>query len=1126
MALIATPHVVSSHGPASLAGRLAAGEARAVVSFAGQGVDVLDELAALVAQRPDLAAGVALGSSVLSRVAASDLARSSGAYRHGVDVRAWVMDPDGAPEAAYLRGAALSYPLSLLAQALLWRSLWDDALADAVAAGSILGIAGHSQGLLAAQLVAEDPSIPDAVLERHLERAAIQGLHMSAAATGRSPMAAIEGVTLGRLEPLLAEVNAALATASSPLAASPSPPALTIALVNTPTRVVVAGAPAALDRLHARLSDVAEREAGERRDGRRGGAPLRFTWSPLGVDVPFHSPALAAPLARFAAWAGDDLGTPSWAPLLGVVGEPIRSQFVEPVRWDAVAASISELDPDWVLDLGPGTAVARMTAENLRGTGIRTLALASPEGRRVLTSPGAAPADRDVTYAALAPRAVELPGGRVHLDTAYTRATGRPPVILAGMTPTTVDAPIVAAAANAGYMTELAGGGQPDRRTFELRVEELSELLEPGREVVFNTLLLDRHLWDLHIAGDALLFGARRAGAPFAGLTVSAGIPDVEEAIALLDRLAAEGMRVNAFKPGTAEQVRQLLAIADAAPHHTIAAHLEGGRAGGHHSWDDLEELLLETYHELRRRPNVLVCAGGGIGTPERAAELLHGTWALRHGAPAMPVDAVLVGTAAMACLEAAASPQVKRALVDAAGAEGWVPRRGVEGGVTSARSNLNADIHLLDNSASRAGHLLESVAGDEAAVLARRDEIVAALAKTAKPYIGDVEAMSYLDLLSRFTERCATGRFGRYDDGAWGHPSWRARAIALFERFAARLSEAESGPLALAISLDDPAAALRAFATGFPAAATTLLHPADAQFFLEVCDRPGKPVPFVPVLDGEVRRWYMADGLWQAQDDRLGADEVFVIPGPEAVAGITRADEPVADLLARFEAAAIARAGEPVARERLAAPGPAPAPLTRFATGPGPIADLCAAQCVVGEDGRVHPNPLWRLVAPGDTISEHSGTIVLRPSSATIESVTLASDGEDATVTVDTATGDPLVLRFRPAAAPHAVAEVGGDVARAAFAARALAADPPAPRRRSPARHHHALGLSARAPARVPRGDRRRARRRAGGPGAHARLAGADGAARLPRARGTDVGAGPRLARGHARPGVAASRR
>ena len=197
-----------------------------------------------------------------------------------------------------------------------------------------------------------------------------------------------------------------------------------------------------------------------------------------------------------------------------------------------------------------------------------------------------------------------------------------------------------------------------------------------------------------------------------------------------------------------------MLAIADAAPQHTIAVHLEGGHGGGHHSWEELDELLLETYHELRRRGNVLLCVGGGIGDPDRAAELLCGTWSLGYDEPAMPVDAVLVGTAAMACAEAAASPPVKRALVAAGGSEDWVLRGARAGGVTSARSNLDADIHLLDKPRPRAAHLLEQVAGDAAAVAARRDEIVAALARTAKPYLGDVEAMSYRELLARFAER------------------------------------------------------------------------------------------------------------------------------------------------------------------------------------------------------------------------------------------------------------------------------------------------------------------------------------------------------------------------------------
>jgi enoyl reductase-like protein/acyl dehydratase len=747
-----------------------------------------------------------------------------------------------------------------------------------------------------------------------------------------------------------------------------------------------------------------------------------------------------------------------------LAAEVAGALLVAPVRWDAVCAGFARHDAAWILDLGPGSAVAALTAENLRGRGTRTLALASPEGRRRLTSPGASPAAPDVRYASFAPGVVELPDGSRHLDGRYARLTGRPPVILAGMTPTTADAPIVAAAANAGYMAELAGGGQPDRWTFARRVEELRLLLQPGREVVFNTLLLDRHLWELHVSRDALVVEARRSGAPLAGLTVSAGIPEVEEALALLDALSAAGLHLNAFKPGTVEQVRRVLAIADAAPQHTIAVHVEGGRGGGHHSWEELDELLLETYHDLRRRENLLLCAGGGVADPARAAELLCGSWSQRYDEPPMPVDAVLVGTAAMACLEAAASASVKQALVAACGSEQWVTRGASAGGVTSARSSLDADIHLLDNAAARATRLLEEVAGDAAAVVARRDEVVAALAQTAKPYLGDVDAMTYAELLRRVQERCATGRGGRYDDGAWGHPTWRSRALELYRRFAARLHPSDSGaidvPVARACDLDDPAAALAAFCSAFPAARSTLLHPADALFFLEVCDRPGKPVPFVPVLDGEVRRWYVADALWQAQDDRVDADGVFVIPGPRSVAGIARADEPVGELLARFEADAIAVAlaagAEPRRRERLADPGPVPPPLADAIAGrDGPVAALCSApSLLVADEGGLHsrPNPLWRVVVPGDEVraalDEHGRLtrVEVLPAGATSERLEVAADGDEVVVTVAMPALDgpaaELVTRWRPAGAGSFQA-VDGDAGTIAFARRVLGADP-----------------------------------------------------------------------------------
>ena len=59
--------------------------------------------------------------------------------------------------------------------------------------------------------------------------------------------------------------------------------------------------------------------------------------------------------------------------------------------------------------------------------------------------------------------------------------------------------------------------------------------------------------------------------------------------------------------------------------------------------------------------------------------------------------------------------------------------------------------------------------------------------------------------------------------------------------------------------------------------------------------------MPFVPVIDENVRRWYCSDALWQSHDDRFDAESVLIIPGPNAVAGIKEANVPVADLLQSF---------------------------------------------------------------------------------------------------------------------------------------------------------------------------------------------------------------------------------
>ena len=368
------------------------------------------------------------------------------------------------------------------------------------------------------------------------------------------------------------------------------------------------------------------------------------------------------------------------------------------------------------------------------------------------------------------------------------------------------------------------------------------------------------------------------------------------------------------------------------------------------------------------------MCVGGGIGTPERAAEYLSGRWSVGRGYPAMPVDGILVGTAAMAAQEATTSPQVKQMLVDTRGTDQWVSAGTAQGGMASSRSQLGADIHEIDNSASRCGRLLDEVAGDADAVAARRDEIVAAMARTAKPYFGDVSDMTYLQWLQRYVELAvgdadsAGGSDTASQHSPWLDVTWRDRFEEMLKRAEARLHPSDFGPIETLFAgdsgerlLEAPPRAVDALLERYPDAATVMLHPADLPFFVQLCKTLGKPVNFVPVIDKDVRRWWRSDSLWQAHDARYGADQVCIIPGTASVAGITRVDEPVGELLDRFEHAAV---------EELLAAGSQPEPVPSRRNGRsdlgGPLAMVLDAPDVLWA-GRFATNPVHRLAGPGD---------------------------------------------------------------------------------------------------------------------------------------------------------------
>ncbi|QGU01431.1 3-oxoacyl-[acyl-carrier-protein] synthase 2 [Corynebacterium kalinowskii] len=832
--------------------------------FAGQGVDWLAGL------RTAIAAGAGRGITDIVNEAAAKLAGVSdeiaAARPFGFEPIAWAQADQ--PPLIDASMASISVPGIITAQLATLITLEAQGL-DIERAQSAIG---HSQGILGAHAMkdltraAEFVAIAQLIGAAGSKTAREAGLVPSGEAT---PMLSIRGITREQLEAAVKGTG------------------IEIGLRNARNWYVAVGVPAELETLKAKLEKLAAKDARDIEGKKRGGTPFAPKFVFLGVQIAFHHTAMMPAVEL----------TVKWAEQAGLDAELARALATEilitPEDWVEDVTTVVDEGSKWLLDVGPGEGVCALTTIVSAGRGVGNVQIGTAAGQSALFDAGSAPT-RPESYDQFAPR---VENGK--LVTKFSELTGRSPMLLAGMTPTTVDPEIVAAAANAGHWAELAGGGQVTPEILESNIAKLDSLLGPGVNAQFNSMFLDPYLWGMQIGGKRLVQKARLNGAPIDGVVITAGIPEHDEAVELIHELRGNGFPWIAFKPGAIKQVRQILEIARSVPEVPVILQVEGGKAGGHHSWEELDDLLIATYGMIRDTANTVLCVGGGIGTPERAAEYITGDWATKYDLPKMPVDGILVGTAAMATLEAKTSESVKQLLVETKGQDEWVGAGAAAFGMASGRSQLGADIHEIDNSFAKCGRLLDSVAGDAEAVAEKRDEIIAAMAKTCKVYFGDLEDMTYAQWLNRYLE--LSGPF----QGEWTDVSWKNRFAQMIERTEARLISQDHGDFEPQVALgENPAEAVAKLAELYPT--DDILHPADVTWFLGLCRTPGKPVNFVPVIDKDVRRWWRSDSLWQAHDARYDADQVCVIPGPAAVAGITRANEPVAELLGRFNQAAI----------------------------------------------------------------------------------------------------------------------------------------------------------------------------------------------------------------------------
>ena len=776
-----------------------------------------------------------------------------------------------------------------------------------------VAVLGHSQGILAVHMVRaiEEAGTIDAAackIDEILAIAQLIGvagtrqarqLGLAARHGEATPMLSVKDITRAQVDALIERVD----SARGPIA---------VAVTNSATHYVLSGYPEDLAAFSVEVAKEHKRQAKLREEKVRGGRVFDPVLEYLDVTLPFHSPLMADAVAQ----------TVAWAEACGIDGSHARELAAEVllnhVDWAArVRALMSSTDPStlWVLDFGPGTTVGKLFTTVAQGTGVGVVEASTVADRAALSTLETAP-ERTQNWTRFAPSVIHTSAGD-KVRTAFTELTGKAPVLLAGMTPTTVEPEIVAAAANAGYWAELAGGGQVTADVFDRHVAKLEEELEEGRTVEFNAMFMDRYLWNLQFGSQRIVPKKRASGTPIDGVVVSAGIPELDEAVELIRTLNADGFPYVSFKPGTVDQIRQVVRIAKSVAPTKVLIEVEGGSAGGHHSWESLDDLLLSTYAEVREQSNLVLVAGGGIGTPERGADYITGEWSKEYGRPLMPVDGVLVGTAVMTAKEAHTNPEVKQMLVNTPGipakgdgndpfaplGEQWVPSGKALGGVTSGLSHLHADIYELENASARCGRLLVRVMKHPEELEKRREEIIEALNATAKPYFGDLESMTYLEWAQRFADLSFP----------WIDETYADRFLHLLQRIEARVTEQESGEFASLFASradveSDPNAAIAKLKTAYPQAAELKVTPMDEAWFPVLVRESPKPMPFVPVIDNDLLRWWGQDQLWQSEDSRYSADSVRIIPGPISVAGITTVDEPVADILGRFEQAMVKR--------------------------------------------------------------------------------------------------------------------------------------------------------------------------------------------------------------------------
>eukprot|EP01114_Cavostelium_apophysatum_P006579 TRINITY_DN1795_c0_g1_i2.p1 TRINITY_DN1795_c0_g1~~TRINITY_DN1795_c0_g1_i2.p1 ORF type:complete len:3793 (+),score=1033.24 TRINITY_DN1795_c0_g1_i2:910-11379(+) len=608
-------------------------------------------------------------------------------------------------------------------------------------------------------------------------------------------------------------------------------------------------------------------------------------------------------------------------------------QAVREVNWPkALSAASRSHHVTHICDFGPGNS-STVTARVKDGEGVQVIQVNSdrPIDERVLPRRFMFATPEEIksipfalNYSDYLPRLQRLSDGNLHVDTKFSRVTGKPPLMVAGMTPTTANEQIVIAFTNAGFHGEFAGGGQANPEMFKQRITNIFNKILPGEGINVNSLYLNQKQWGFQFP---MSLQMRSEGVPIDSITIGAGVPSLEKASEIIQGMKEAGLRFLGFKPGSVSAIKQVVQIAKHNPNFHIMLQWTGGRGGGHHSFEDAHDPVMQTYRQIRKCDNIVLVMGSGIGDGKDALKYLTGAWSVPYGHPIMPFDAVLVASRIMASAEASTSLAAKELLVATPGCEEseWEKSyTSITGGVTTVISELGEPIHMVATRATIFWKELDNkyfslpLKQQESAILKDRDYIIERINKDyQKLYFGFRREGSYVHLGEMTYEEVARRMVDLMflANSEWIHNDYKKRLVLFLQRIEERFSTGKTSTFASSIvpnsnlskQLDQqPNDAVTLVVLRYPQSRTYTLSAEDEDYFLHLCKDKGKPVNFIPVIDKSLSFWFKKDSLWYSESLECVPDQdvqrVVILQSPVTVKSIKKVNEPIGEILSTME--------------------------------------------------------------------------------------------------------------------------------------------------------------------------------------------------------------------------------